>query len=216
MFKVVYYARVSTEEEKQVDALRKQIDELELFINNNHEWILTDKYVDEGKSGTSTKGRTEYNRLYNDLTTNKFDIVVIKDQSRLMRNVLDWYLFMDLVNKHNKRLYLYLDHTFYTPDNAFLTGIKAMMAEEYSRDLSKKISSAAKRSQLNGTVYGSNRMLGYEQSKGKMTINEEEAEIVRLVFNAYINGDGFRKIQQKLIEMNIKSSNNTDFSLSTL
>jgi len=216
MIKVVYYARVSTEEEKQIDALRKQTEELELFINGNEEWILTDKYVDEGKSGTSTKGRTEYNRLYQDIQTNKFDIIVIKDQSRLMRNVLDWYLFMDLVNKNNKRLYFFLEHNFYTPDNAFLTGIKAMMAEEYSRDLSKKISSAAKRSQINGTVYGSNRMLGYEQHKGKMTINESEAEIVRFIFNAYVNGDGFRKIQQKLSEMNIKSSNGTDFSLSTL
>lgn len=216
MLKVVYYARVSAEEEKQVDALSKQVDELELFINNNNEWILTDKYIDKGKSGTTTKGRTQYNRLFNDIATNKFDIIVIKDQSRLMRNVLDWYLFMDSLNKNNKKLYLYLERNFYTPDNAFLTGIKAMMAEEYSRDLSKKISSAAKRSQINGTVYGSNRMLGYNQAKGKMAIVESEAEIVRFIFNSYIAGNGFRKIAQQLDEMGVKSSTNTDFSLSTL
>lgn len=94
---------------------------------------------------------------------NKFDIIVIKDQSRLMRNVLDWYLFVDRLNRTKKKLYLYLDHAFYTPDDALITGIKAMMAEEYSKDLSRKILSAAKRSQKGGTVYGNNRLWGYDQ-----------------------------------------------------
>lgn len=216
MVKVVFYSRVSTEEEKQLNALGKQIQELTDYIHSQPNWVLVDKYVDEGISGTSSKGRHEYNRLYNDLLTDKFDIVVIKDQSRLMRNVLDWYLFLDRVLKNGKQIYMYLDHSFYTPDNAFLSGIKAMMAEEYSRDLSKKIRSAAQRSQKNGTVYGNNRMLGYKQEGGKLTIIEEEAEIVRQVFNWYIQGDGFRVIQQKLLDKGVTSTTGTPFSLSTL
>ena len=182
MLKVVFYSRVSTEEEKQLNALDKQIQELTDYIHSQKDWVLVDKYIDEGISGTTSKGRHEYNRLYNDLLTDKFDIVVIKDQSRLMRNVLDWYLFLDRILKNNKQIYMYLDNSFYTPDNAFISGIKAMMAEEYSRDLSRKIKSAAQRSQKNGTVYGNNRMLGYKQEGGKLTIIEEEAEIVRQVF----------------------------------
>lgn len=216
MVKVVFYSRVSTEEEKQLNALSKQIQELTDYIHSQPDWVLVDKYVDEGISGTSSKGRHEYNRLYNDLLTDKFDIVVIKDQSRLMRNVLDWYLFLDRVLKNKKQIYMYLDHAFYTPDNAFISGIKAMMAEEYSRDLSRKIKSAAQRSQKNGTVYGNNRMLGYKQEGGKLTIIEEEAEIVRQVFNWYIQGDGFRVIQQKLLDKGITSTTGTPFSLSTL
>ena len=90
------------------------------------------------------------------------------------------------------------------------------MAEEYSRDLSRKIKSAAQRSQKNGTVYGNNRMLGYKQEGGKLTIIEEEAEIVRQVFEWYIQGDGFRVIQQKLLDKGIMSTTGTPFSLSTL
>ena len=111
---------------------------------------------------------------------------------------------------------MYLDNSFYTPDNAFISGIKAMMAEEYSRDLSRKIKSAAQRSQKNGTVYGNNRMLSYKQEDGKLTIIEEEAEIVRQVFEWYIQGDGFRVIQQKLLDKGIMSTTGTPFSLSTL
>ena len=216
MLKVVFYSRVSTDEEKQLNALDKQIQELTDYIHSQKDWVLVDKYIDEGISGTTSKGRHEYNRLYNDLLTDKFDIVVIKDQSRLMRNVLDWYLFLDRVMKNGKQIFMYLDNSFYTPDNAFISGIKAMMAEEYSRDLSRKIKSAAQRSQKNGTVYGNNRMLGYKQEGGKLTIIEEEAEIVRQVFEWYIQGDGFRVIQQKLLDKGITSTTGTPFSLSTL
>ena len=70
---------------------------------------IRDSYYDEGKSGTTRNGREGYNRLFEDMLENKFDIIVIKDQSRLMRNVLDWYLFVDRLNRTKKKLYLYLD-----------------------------------------------------------------------------------------------------------
>lgn len=216
MKRVVCYCRVSTEEEKQLNALQKQIEELELFVNNKIDWQLIDTYVDEGKSGTTTKGRPSYQKLYADLLTDKFDIVLIKDQSRLMRNVLDWYQFLDRLMKSNKQLYLYLDNCYYTPNDKFITGIKAMMAEEYSRDLSKRISSAALRSQKNGTVYGNSCMLGYKQVGGKFVIIPEEAEIVKQIFEWYANGDGFRKILIRLKEMNVTSTTGTNFSATTL
>lgn len=216
MKRVVCYCRVSTEEEKQLNALQKQIEELELFVQEKIDWKLIDTYVDEGKSGTTTKGRPSYQKLYADLLTDRFDIVLIKDQSRLMRNVLDWYQFLDrLVNAH-KELYLYMDNCFYTPNDKFITGIKAMMAEEYSRDLSKRIGSAAYRSQKNGTAYGNSRILGYKQNKGRYEIVPEEAEIVKQIFEWYSNGDGCRTILNKLKDKGITSSTGTDFSASTL
>ena len=216
MQRVVCYCRVSTEEEKQLNALQKQIEELELFVKEQVDWQLIETYVDEGKSGTTTKYRPSYQKLYADLLTDKFDVVLIKDQTRLMRNVLDWYQFLDRLIKSEKQLYLYLDHCFYTPDNKFITGIKAMMAEEYSRDLSKRITSAAQRSQKNGTVYGNNSMLGYRQVNGKLEIIPEEAELVKEIFELYAQGNGFRKISQILKTRGITSSTGTDFSVSTL
>lgn len=117
MEKAVCYCRVSTEEEKQLNALDKQIYELETFVKAKDDWELVETYVDEGKTGTSTKSRKSYQQLFNDLLTDKFSIIVIKDQSRLMRNVLDWYMFIDRINKNGKKLFMYLDNQYYTPDN---------------------------------------------------------------------------------------------------
>ena len=116
--RAVYYARCSTEEENQKDALVRQAAEAEEAIRARG-WRLVDAYV-ESRSGTSRKGRWEYNRLYEDLEQNRFDVVVIKSQDRLMRNTRDWYLFADRLNCAGKRLYFYLENTFYSPEDALL------------------------------------------------------------------------------------------------
>ena len=87
MRRAVFYARCSTEEESQKDALTQQVKEAKACIKDQG-WTLVDGYI-ESKSGTTTKGRTEYTRLYDDLLKDKFDIIVIKSQARLMRNVKD-------------------------------------------------------------------------------------------------------------------------------
>ena len=79
--RAVIYNRCSTEEESQKDALIKQVQESKNCIAEQG-WALVDAYV-EAKSGTTIKGRNEYNRLFQDLETDKFDIIVIKSQDRL-------------------------------------------------------------------------------------------------------------------------------------
>ena len=201
--KAVYYARVSTDEESQVDALKNQVKEAENCILNNG-WGLVDKYVDEGRSGTTTKKRDEYNRLYEDIESDKFDIIVVKSQDRLMRNTKEWYIFVDKLVTNNKKLFFYIDNKFYTPDDALITGIKAILAEEYSRELSKKINNAHKNRQRTGSnVVITSATWGYDKVNKEIVINEEEAKIVRLIFEMYASGLGSRSISKKLTNMGI-------------
>jgi len=138
-----FYARVSTEEEKQADALVIQCQELRDFIAEMG-WELVREYVDEGKSGTTIKKRDEYRNLYNDLGEDIFDVVVIKSQDRLMRSAKDWYTFLSRMVENGKKLYFFIDRKFYQSDDSLITGIKAILAEDYSRELSKKINNATK------------------------------------------------------------------------
>lgn len=182
MLRAVIYCRCSTEEESQKDALVKQVQEAEECIRQK-EWTLVNSYV-ESKSGTTTKGRTEYNRLFEDMSEDKFDIIVIKSQDRLMRNVKEWYLFLDRLVTSGKKLYMYLEQKFYTPDDALITGIKAILAEEYSAELSKKINNAHKNRQKNGEVFifppqtpGLVRV-----AKGQYELVKEESEAIHMMF----------------------------------
>lgn len=214
--RAVYYARVSTEEEKQVNALAKQCEEAEHCISSN-KWILVDKYIDEGKSGTTSKKRGEYNRLYEDLELDKFDVVVIKSQDRLMRNVKDWYIFIDKMMKNGKRLYFYLESKWYESDDALITGIKAILAEEYSRELSKKINNSNRRRQQTGvSIITNGKLWGYDQKDGELTVNEEEAKVVRRIFELYISGLGCRGIRKKLTDEGYLTRNASEFGETTI
>ena len=199
--RAVFYARVSTEEEKQLNALEKQILENKEAIAKKG-WELVDSYIDEGKSGTKIKGRDAYQRLLEDLEWNKFDVVVIKSQDRLMRNTKDWYIFIDKLVTSGKQLFLYMEDSFYTADNALITGIKAILAEEYSRDLSKKVNNANKkrieRAQNGGelSIFSNGICYGWDFVDGKYVINEEEAKLKRHIADLYLNGYGFRTISR--------------------
>jgi DNA invertase Pin-like site-specific DNA recombinase len=174
------------------------------------DWLLTDKYV-ELKSGTTTRGRAEYNRLYEDLLSDKFDIIVIKSLDRLMRNVKDWYIFLDRMLSNKKRLFIYIDRKFYTTDDSLITGIKAILAEEYSRELSKKINNAHRHRQLNGgKAMLTSRVFGFlKMLDGSITVVEEEADIIKQIYQYCASGYGSRTIANILSNQGYRKRNGT-------
>ncbi len=214
--RAVIYARCSTEEESQKDALKKQVEEGKTCVRENG-WVLNDIYV-ESRSGTTTKGRSEYNRLYSDLTCDKFDIIVIKSQDRLMRNTKDWYLFVDRLLTEQKRLYIYIERKFYTTDDALITGIKAILAEEYSRELSKKINNAHEnRQKQGGPVVLTSNTYGYRKLPDKsVVIVEEEAKIKRRMYELCAAGFGSRSISAILKSEGITGRNGKPFTDSAI
>ena len=156
------------------------------------------------------------------LENDKFDIVVIKSQDRLQRNTLDWYIWIDRLTTHGKRLYMYLEDTFYSPDNALISGIKAILAEEYSRELSKKINNSYKRrieAAKNGekiSIVNNSRSLGYDKVNGELVINEKEAEVVRMIFNMYASGEGLRAISNTLYDMGYRNRSGNEIDPTTI
>lgn len=183
MLRAVTYCRCSTEEESQQDALKQQaVESRESVLRQG--WLLVDEYI-EAKSGTTTVNRSEYNRLYEELSSDKFDVVVIKSQDRLMRNTKDWYLFIDRLVSNEKKLFMYLEGKFYSADDALITGIKAILAEEYSKELSRKINNAHYHRQQDGRsfilpprTYGLRKNAG-----GIIELVQEEAEAARIMFH---------------------------------
>lgn len=214
--RAVIYCRCSTDEECQIDALQKQVIEARACVEE-HAWRLVDQYV-ESRSGTTSKERAEYLRLVDDMTGPKFDIIVIKSQDRLMRNTKDWYLFLDQMLANGKRLYLYLERKFYTTEDALVTGIKAILAEEYSRELSKKIVNAHRhRQQKGGRVMLTDQVLGFKKlPDGNVRIIEAEAELIRRIFQYCAAGYGSRTIANILQKEGVKSKRGNDMTPATI
>ena len=210
MQRVAIYNRCSTEEEAQKNALEVQAAEsLELVETKKEEgWVIVAQYV-ELESGTSTKKRREYLKMVEDIRQNKFDIIVVKSIDRLARNAKDWYLFLDCLMKHNTRLYLYLERKVYQSEDALVTGIKAILAEEFSKELSAKIKNAHRRRQMKQSGLNITReMFGWNKiGKDVFERNEKEAAYFRLACQLAEAGCGFRKISNALYEAGARSKN---------
>ena len=133
------------------------------------------------------------------METDKFDIIVIKSQDRLMRNTKEWYFFIDKLVQYNKKLYFYLERKFYSPDDALITGIKAILAEDYSRSLSKNINNAHRKRQETGSnVVITSKTWGYDKINKTVVINEKEAEMVRFIYEMAVQNHGSRTIAKML------------------
>ena len=117
MPKIAMYSRVSTEDEKQTTALQTQIQENREFIEKQPGWELYESYIDEGKSGTSIEGRSDFKRLLADMQTNKFDIVLIKILDRGWRSSYDWKVFERLLITTGKQLFIRSRNAFYDFQN---------------------------------------------------------------------------------------------------
>ena len=107
----------------------------------------------------------------------------------------------------HKQLYLYLDSRFYVPDDNLLTGIKAILAEDFSRELSKKIKNAHKRRQQKGTGLNITvPIFGWDKiDKDVYALNDEEAYAYRLAFAMAEEGKGFYTIANEMYDMGVRS-----------
>ncbi len=215
MVRIGVYNRCSTEEEAQINALEIQAAEsLEIIENRSAEgWIMTEQYI-ESESGTTVQKRKEYLRMIEDIEAGRFDVIMVKSIDRLARNTKDWYLFLDCLVRNHTRLYLYLENKFYQSEDALVSGIKAILAEEFSKELSAKIKNAHKRRQQKQTGYNITReMFGWDKiSKDVYEVNKEEAEYFYMACHLVEEGYGFRRIGNALYEAGARNKDGSRIS----
>ena len=208
MERICIYNRCSTEEENQKNALEIQAQESVEIVERHVGWQIVDQFV-ESQSGTTSAKRSKYQQMLASIEQKKYTIVVIKSIDRLVRNTKDWYLFLDCIVRNDTRLYIYIDNKFYSPEDSLITGIKAILAEEFSRELSKKIKNAHKRRQTNKSGYNiCSEMFGWNKiSKDIYEVNEKEAESIRQAYELIEQGYGFDRLSKEMYQRGVRSRN---------
>ena len=212
--KVCAYARVSTDSEEQLTSYSSQIKYYTEKINSNHDWKFVGIYADEGISGTQIKHRTEFQRMVNDALNGKIDIIITKSISRFARNVVDTLNNVRELREHNVDVYFEKEniHTIDTESEMFL-GLCSMFAQAESESISQNVKLGLKSKMKRGEFVGNVKCYGYNWNKQtkELEINEEQAEVVRKIFNWYADGLGTRIIANKLRELGCKTEKGNDF-----
>lgn len=207
MKRAVAYCRVSTDKENQLHSLENQKKYFDEYISNDKELEFVGIYADEGITGTNIKKRDEFNRMILDSKCGKFDVIFTKSVSRFARNILDSVGFVRELKQRNIEVRFITDGiNSFQNDAELRLGLLATFAQDESRQTSEKVVTGQYVSMKNGVVFGSNTMLGYNIVKGQMTVNEDEAPIVRKIFHKYlVEGKGAHLIAKELQEEGIKT-----------
>lgn len=216
--RVTFYARVSTDSDEQLHSLSAQISYYSEMIRNNKNWEYVEGYIDEGLSGTSVKKRESFLRMIDDAKLKKFDFVITKEISRFARNTLDSLNYTQDLLKNGVGVLFQSDNiNTLVPDAELRLTIMSSIAQDEVRKISERVKFGFKRAIENGVVLGNNKIWGYTKDNGKLVIDEDEAALVRLIFELYATKNmGMRGISKHLTSLGVKNGKGNDFSFSTL
>lgn len=187
MKRVAAYCRVSTDQDDQLNSLESQKRFFEQYINKNLAWQFCGLYVDEGITGTNVNKRTGFKQMIHDAESHQFDLILTKEISRFARNTLDSIFYTRKLKALGVGVFFMNDNIdTLEPDAELRLTIMSSIAQEESRKTSQRVRWGQKRQMEKGVVFGAS-VFGYHLDGGKLTTNEEESEIVRLIFDLYLN-----------------------------
>lgn len=211
--KIAFYGRVSTEHEAQLSALENQMQWYDDQLKKHKNWILTNKYIDRGITGTLAKKRPAFLQMIEDAKRGNFDLIVTREVCRFARNTVDTLEYTRLLKKAGVEVYFVEDNIWtFNSDGELRLTIMAALAQEESRKDSERVRAGLKVCRDKGVLFGNGNILGYELKKGKVStentyvINEEQAETVRLIYDMYCNGMGLIKITKELNRLQRKNA----------
>ena len=204
IMKVWLYYRLSRDEDAELNSLNNQRNILVEYANANNHEIVGESY-DDNVSGMHFN-REGISKIYEQVENKAIDAIIVKDLSRLGRHRTQTAMFIDYLREHDVRVLSVTENIDTSnEDDDLMIGFKGIFNDMYARDISKKIRAGYKQKQKKGIVI--TVPLGYFKDKNtnEIMIVEEEAEIVRKIYDLYLSGYGLKAIAKKLNDEGIKS-----------
>lgn len=216
--RVTYYARVSSESDEQLNSLGNQISYYEDLIRKNRAWTFVPGYIDEGLSGISTKKRENFNRMIEDAAEKKFDLIITKEISRFARNTLDSIRFTRELLSDGVGVFFQNDNiNTLDEDSELRLSIMSSIAQDELRKLSSRIKFGHQQAIKNSVVLGNNRIFGYRKDSKKLAIDEDEAPMVRELFELYSTGEySMKQIEMLFWERGYRNHNGNKIAHTTM
>ncbi len=198
---IAKYIRLSLADEE--NEKQKPTDESESVINqrrllnrfidrNGNVGAKCQEFIDDGVSGTNFD-RPGWQKLQEQMESGKIKVVITKSLSRLGRSNFECSYFLDYYFPENNIRYIAIQEQIDTGNgentNNEYAALNNFINEKYSRDLSKNIKKVYRMKQQSGEYMGGKPVFGYikdPNDKHKLIIDEEAAEIVRKIFDLYL------------------------------
>ena len=203
--RVAAYCRVSTDQDDQRNSLQSQRRYFDDYMRSQENWESVGVFADEGITGTSTRKRRAFHRMIALAERGEIDLILTKEVSRFARNTVDT---LEITRRLKERgvgvLFLVDNIDTRENDGEFRLSIMASVAQEESRKTSERVRWGQRRQMERGVVFGNNSIYGFDLKGGRLTIREDEAEVVRHIFHKFaVEGKGTHVIARELSEEGI-------------
>lgn len=211
--RVCAYCRVSTDMDTQALSYELQVQNYTEYITSNEEWEFVGVYADRGISGTSLKHRDDFNRMIADCRAGKIDLIITKAVTRFARNVLDCISTIRMLKQLEHPVGVFFEteriNTLDTTSETYL-GLISLFAQGESESKSESLKWSYIRRWKRGTgIYPTWSLLGYEvDEEGHWVIVEDEAELVRIIYDMYLNGYSSPQIADVLTKSGVPTATN--------
>lgn len=206
--RVAPYCRVSTDSEEQINSYNSQVSHYKSLVESKPEWSLVDIYADEGITGTQVLKRTDFQRMINDALDGKIDLIITKSISRFARNTLDTLKYVRLLKERSVAILFEKENiNTLTMNGEMLLVILSSLAQQEVESTSANVKMGLKMKMKRGELVGFQGCLGYDYDTvtKSISVNEEEAEVVRYIFQRYIDGAGCFVIAKELTKLKHKT-----------
>ena len=198
--KVCAYARVSTGSRAQAESYATQVEYYTEKIENNPIWEFAGVYADEGITGTKVKGRDDFKAMVAACEEGDIDLILTKSITRFARNTVECIQTVRHLKSIGVGIYFEKENiNTLTEASELMLTILASVAQGESEDFSGNNRWAIINRFENGTFIVGTPAYGYRKDEdGNLIIEETEAEVVRWIFESYLNGMGAYVIAKML------------------
>lgn len=201
--RMVAYARVSCGKDEMLHSLAAQVSFYSNLIQSRADWVYGGVYADSAETGTKDT-RPEFQRLLADCRAGLIDEIITKSISRFARNTVT--LLETVRELKSLGIGVYFEEqriNTLSADGELMLTILASYAQEESRSVSENCKWRIRKNFKEGKPSNNIRIYGYDYREGKLIVDPEAAEVVRMIFADYLSGLGKNAIMKKLTQLGV-------------
>lgn len=214
ILKAAIYARYSSDMQRS-----ESIDAQIRFIQNfakQHNIVIIEQYIDEAQSA-KRDNREAFQKMICDSQHSEWHIIIVHKLDRFARNRFDSANYRVILRKNKKYLVSALEQFDDSPESIMLETMIEAMSEYYSKNLAREVMKGLTENVIKGKHCGGVPPLGYELDSSKFyTINDLEAQSVKIIFNRFLEGKSYGEIINELNSLGYRTKRNRLFGKNSI
>ena len=210
--RVAAYARVSSDSNDQLHSYAAQTAYFAKLINDNPNWTFADIYADKGITGTSIEKREDFLRMMEDCRNGRIDRILVKSTSRFARNTKESLEAVRELKSLGVSVYFEEQNidTAQATGEA-LTAVFSALAQKESESISERLRHSYQMRMQRGVFSTRCAPYGYRLVDNQLEVIEDEAVIIRQIFDRYLSGVSMEDIAKEITALGIPTKQNTPF-----